>query len=95
VSALSTAVLLAAEVTPDESTVRPGPIAFLIFIGLAVATFFLWRSMNKQLKKVPPTFDGDDGAGSATSPESPADGSTGPVDPSVNGSNPPKPSSSS
>lgn len=90
-NSLSTAVLLAAEVAPDDSKVRPGAIAFALFIGLAVATFFLWRSMNKQLKKVPKSFDADTDAdadtdtGPAQDPP-PAAGESGP---SVDGSSPP------
>jgi Na+/proline symporter len=35
-----------------DSKVRPGWIAFLIVIGLCVATVVLWRSMNRQLRKI-------------------------------------------
>ena len=79
-SVLSTTVLLAAEVAPEESTVRPGPIAFAIFVLLAVATFFLWRSMNRHLKKVPPTFGGDQAAPSDTGPAEDPPAATGAPD---------------
>jgi len=36
----------------DPSVVGPGLIGFVLFVGLGVATFFLWRSMNKQLKRI-------------------------------------------
>ncbi len=36
----------------DPSIVSPGLLGFVIFTALGVATFFLWRSMNKQLKKI-------------------------------------------
>ncbi len=35
----------------------PGLIAFLIVVALAVATFFLIRSMLSHIRKVPPSFD--------------------------------------
>jgi hypothetical protein len=43
------------EVDPD--TVRPGWVALLVVLALAVATFLLWRNMGKQLKKI--NFDED------------------------------------
>jgi hypothetical protein len=46
----------------DPSDVRPGWIAFWVVIALAIATFLLWRSMNKQLRKinVPPRKSHED-----------------------------------
>jgi hypothetical protein len=41
------------------SEIGPGLIAFTIVVLLAVATFFLVRSMLHHIGKVPPTFDGD------------------------------------
>jgi hypothetical protein len=43
----------------DTSEIGPGLIAFTIVVLLAVATFFLLRSMMHHIGKVPPTFDGD------------------------------------
>lgn len=38
---------------PDPTKwVGPGLLGFLTIALIGVATFFLWRSMNKQLKKV-------------------------------------------
>ena len=34
--------------------VYPGLVGFLVVAGMAVALFFLFRSMNKQLKKISP-----------------------------------------
>ena len=34
-----------------------GLIGFLVVLGLVVAAVFLFRSMSKHLRKVPPTFD--------------------------------------
>jgi hypothetical protein len=45
---MSAAVVLAVA----DSQVRPGWIAFFIVIGLCVATLVLWRSMNRQLRKI-------------------------------------------
>jgi uncharacterized protein HemY len=41
------------------SEIGPGLIAFTIVVLLAVATFFLVRSMLHHISKVPPTFDGE------------------------------------
>ncbi len=38
--------------TPASSQVVPGILGFLVVAGLAVALFFLLRSLNKQLRKV-------------------------------------------
>jgi hypothetical protein len=32
-------------------------IGFLVILGLGVAATFLFRSMNKHLRRVPPTFE--------------------------------------
>lgn len=38
-------------VITEEST-SPGAVGFFLFLALGVGTFLLWRSMNKQLKRV-------------------------------------------
>ncbi len=43
-----TALLLAY----DPNDVRPGWIALLLVVALAVATYLLWRSMNTQLGRI-------------------------------------------
>ena len=46
--------------TPEDSksgNIGPGLIAFLIVAVLAVATFFLIRSMLTHIRKVPPSFE--------------------------------------
>jgi hypothetical protein len=48
-----------AEDTPS-SDIGPGIVAFTIVVLLAVATFFLVRSMLHQMSKVPPTFENQD-----------------------------------
>ena len=56
-----TAVVPTAQRTEDASTseIGPGLIAFTIVLLLAIATFFLLRSMMIHIRKVPPTFDDD------------------------------------
>ena len=36
------------------SQVTPGLLGFLVVAGMGVAVYFLFRSMNKQLKKISP-----------------------------------------
>jgi hypothetical protein len=36
----------------DPNDVKPGWVALLIVLALAVATFLLWRSMNTQLGRI-------------------------------------------
>lgn len=36
----------------DPNDVRPGWIALVLVMALAVATFLLWRSMNTQMRKI-------------------------------------------
>ena len=43
---------LLAAVTYDPDDVKPGWIALVLVILLAVATFLLWRSMNTQLRRI-------------------------------------------
>jgi len=54
-------VWMAADKALTEDTVRPGLIGLVFFVGLFVAVFFLWRSMNKQLRKVDQNFPTEDG----------------------------------
>ena len=55
---LASLVVRSEETGPDLSTVidGAGPIAGLFILLLAVALFFLMRSMNRQLKKVDPSL---------------------------------------
>jgi hypothetical protein len=43
---------------PDPEDVKPGGLALVIVLLMGLATYLLWRSMNRQLKKV----DFDDGS---------------------------------
>jgi hypothetical protein len=45
-----TAVVTLASYDPKD--VKPGWIAFWLIVALGAATYFLWRSMNKQLRKI-------------------------------------------
>jgi len=45
-------MLIATDVQLDEDLVKPGWIALLIVLALAVATFLLWRSMNTQIRRI-------------------------------------------
>jgi hypothetical protein len=39
---------------------KASPLGLLVVVLLLIATLFLLRSMNKQLRKVPKSFDRDD-----------------------------------
>jgi hypothetical protein len=43
---------LALQLAVEESKVTPGLLGFLVVAGLGIATWFLLKSMNKQLKRV-------------------------------------------
>jgi hypothetical protein len=46
--------LLAASSSSVAAQVTPGLLGFLVVAGLGVAVYFLFRSLNKQLKKISP-----------------------------------------
>jgi hypothetical protein len=48
---------------PPEDKVQPGWLGFFVVLGLGVMTYLLWRSMNKQIKRV--NFDGRPADGEA------------------------------
>jgi hypothetical protein len=45
-----------------DGALGAGFIAFLVVVALAVASYVLFRSMTRHLRKVPPTFDPPPGA---------------------------------
>jgi hypothetical protein len=45
---------LAAATNSTLNDVEPGLLGFLVVAGIGVVLVFLLRSMNKQLKKIPP-----------------------------------------
>ena len=83
VSALLAAVAPSPSTTPaeiDPSRVTPGALGFLAIVFMAVAIFFLWKSMSKQLKKI----DFDEAATDRKKPKagSPAQAAAEPAIPS-------------
>ena len=84
---LAAGLTLLADTNIDPSTGHPpewgkaAPVALLIIVLLGVALFILIKSMNRQLKKVPPAFGDATDAGSTatdaaahTEPASESDG---------------------
>ena len=59
----------------NPSDVKPGWIAFFVVMALLVATFLLWRNMNKQLGKikVPYRSEFGEGGGSTGAPVRPVE----------------------
>jgi len=53
----------------EEAQVEPGPVAFLVVLGMAVALVFLLRSLSKHLRRIDVDRDGEDGP-----PEEPPNG---------------------
>ena len=52
--------VLAAAAASNSSTVQTGVLCFLVVAAMSVACVFLFRSMNKQFRKVgPPPDEGD------------------------------------
>jgi hypothetical protein len=51
---------LAVLAVPDDGSRRAGPMALLVITLLAIAAFFLVRSMLRHLRRVPPSFDRPD-----------------------------------
>lgn len=70
-------MLLADEPNRGPDYGKASPVGLLVVLLLLVAVFFLWRSMGRQLKKVPASFDTP---GAATDPatSSGTDGHGGP-----------------
>lgn len=69
---------VALAVLADESggeSKKAGPIGLLVILLLAVACYFLFRSMTRHLRRV---RDGFPGRGSGSSPGSPGPGSASP-----------------
>jgi hypothetical protein len=51
---------LAAASNSTLNDVEPGLLGFLVVAGLGVILVFLFRSMNKQFKKIPPPEEPED-----------------------------------
>lgn len=56
----------------DPNVVKPGWVALLIVLALGAATFLLWRSMAKQLKRIDVDPDGADDPAPSADPANPA-----------------------
>jgi hypothetical protein len=55
---MSTLTLAAAGmVLADNDKGRGSPIGLFVILVLCIAVYFLWRSLNKHLKRIPPSFD--------------------------------------
>ena len=54
--ALPTAARLPSRVLADSDVGKGSPIGLLVVLLLIVAVYFLYRSMNRHLRKVPPEF---------------------------------------
>ena len=44
---------------------RASPIGLFVILALCVAVYFLWKSLNRHLKRVPDSFGGDAGPSDA------------------------------
>ena len=55
----------------DESQVRPGLVAFLVVLGMAIALYFLLRSMSKHLRRIDIEDDAAEESPPETSPDRP------------------------
>ena len=53
-TSLAAAVLNSSAGNSTMNSVAPGLLGFLVVAGMGVALVFLLRSMNKQLRKIPP-----------------------------------------
>jgi len=76
-AALAHSAPLAAGKVPVDN-VTPGVLGFLVVAGMGIILYFLLRSMNRQLRKIPPPppEDAGDDPGSprvSTSPAPPGD----------------------
>jgi hypothetical protein len=54
---LLAAALAHQTVLADTDKGKGSPIGLFVVLVLLVAVYFLYRSMNKHLRRVPPTFD--------------------------------------
>lgn len=50
-------ILLAEEPNRGPDYGKASPVGLLVLLLLLVGVFFLWRSMGRQIKKVPASFD--------------------------------------
>ena len=72
VAALAHSAVQAAGQVPVNN-VTPGVLGFLVVAGMGIILFFLLRSMNRQLRKIPPAppedaGEGEDAAAASSAP---------------------------
>lgn len=71
----ATPILLAAE-RDSSAWIGPGLLGFAVIVALGVATYLLWRNMNKQIRKVDfdegPEPEQNNGSGSGSSEPHPS-----------------------
>ncbi|MEP6697548.1 MAG: hypothetical protein ABJA34_11820 [Pseudonocardiales bacterium] len=60
--------MLSAVLAAKEAPAQAGPLGLFVILLLGVALFLLIRSMNRHLRKVPPSFDPPPPAGTSTDP---------------------------
>jgi hypothetical protein len=68
-------VTVVAAATSTASQIEPGALGFMIVAGMGLALFFLFRSLNKQLRKITPPAPSSKGSKPGRAEES----SRGPV----------------
>lgn len=70
-------------VDPSQVWIGPGLLGFVVIMALVVGTVFLWRNMNKQLRKVNERYGDAGSAGPAEEVEGPeeVDGTVGTREP--------------
>jgi hypothetical protein len=51
----------------DDDKGRGSPIGLFVILALCVAVYFLWKSLNRHLKKLPESFDQPRSGGRAAS----------------------------
>ena len=73
-AATTLVVRLAQDPVPADDQVRPGYIALGLMILMCVATFLLWMSMRKQIRKID-FEETEDEKSSPPSPTAPGNGS--------------------
>lgn len=52
-----------------SSTAQAGPLGLAVIVVIGIALFFLVRSMNGHLRRVPPSFPPEPGSASSDGPE--------------------------
>jgi hypothetical protein len=86
------AQLLADSDSDDKG--RGSPVGLFVVLILCVAVYFLWKSLNRHIRKIPPSFDPPDptGAEFTTSGVTTAGHqAAAPTDPPTPGEDPAKP----